>query len=226
MNRRILSLLSPLLLLCAEAVYAQPAQPAAPAPYINPNDDYIVMQRELPLTDEQKANLSMKVAERNRAYEKWLAPDSGRRYQQYQKDLAEAHRQNDPDRIKDAEGKLSPLRAEELSTRADLRREFDTILTLEQQRQWAAYLLFINVSNRLNNVKLTFDQQKQAREACLKIATSAVQEDTFKEDPYLRLDEKSLDEATYSVVESVLTSEQTKRYPQYQRASTNPTTHP
>lgn len=171
-------------------------------------DDYEVMPLELTFTPDQQTAFDAAVAARNTAYEKWMHEEQGKRYTQLQQDLAAARRAGNPTVIEDVQGKIAIAHSMEIGKRADLRREFDKVLTLEQQKQWAGWRLFAQTIAKFNRVTLSGEQEKQARQVCQEMADKAVTDKTCETDPYLNLDPDLQERAFDQVLATVLTQNQ------------------
>ena len=159
-------------------------------------DDYIAMQQDLTLTPEQKIKFDEALKVRNAAYDAWAKSPQGVRYNAARSEETAAKRDNDAAKTAKLTAEVAELNKGRDKVRSDSRREFDKVLTLDQQKQWAGRNLYIRALAALKNPTLTADQKKQAREIANKIAADRVKADTVEKDPYLLLDEAAVNKTT------------------------------
>ncbi len=169
-------------------------------------DDYVEMQRDLTFTPEQKAKFDEALKARNAGYDAWAKSPRGMRYSAARNEEAAARRANDADKLAKLTPEVAELRKEQEKVRTDLRREFNKVLTLEQQKQWAGRNLYIRALAALKNPTLTDAQKKQAREIANGIAAGKVKQGTAEKDPYLLLDEAAVNQTTEEIKAKVLPS--------------------
>jgi hypothetical protein len=174
-------------------------------------DDYVAMREELTFTPEQNATFEKKLTERNEAFKQWEAGPKGQQFEQIRKQISAARAARNTAKVTQLEAEEKPLREERDALRASLRRDFDRVLTLDQQKQWAARNLNRKLLLAYNRISLTEAQKQQVHSICVAIANESVNKDTYKTDPYLLLGKSARDKAMQKSNSDVLTAAQRAR---------------
>ena len=121
--------------------------------------EYAIMVSELKLTDDQKAKLVEIVKAQGEA-KKAAAEKSA----PLKKEMAEAKKAGDKDKLKELGAKLKELRGDPKADQAAIQ----AILTDEQKAAWAGFNVFRNACRKFGKAKLTDDQKKAIRDLCAK----------------------------------------------------------
>jgi Spy/CpxP family protein refolding chaperone len=157
--------------------------PPAPEFY---KDEFQLMILQLGLQGDQLKAFQLKVAERLKSIADWNQGKSGKQVADLDKKLEQARNAKDEAKIKSLTEQRAPLQLESSQLRVRLRADVMSVLTLEQQRQWAAFVLCDCVRYRnLRGIVLDAAQVKQAQSICSEVAAKFVKEDTIAKDPYL-----------------------------------------
>ena len=180
----------------ASTAAVDPVEPVKTVPMPSGRgNDFTLMGQAITFTPEQKEKFDAAVKSRNEAYDQWAKSERGVRYQELRTQETAARRGRNEAKLKQVQAELAPLRVEQEQVRADLRRELNKSLTLEQQRQWASHALFLRATTNLGRTALTEAQKKQAKAITDRIAAERVKPDTAGKDPYLLLDETAVKQA-------------------------------
>jgi len=121
--------------------------------------EYAIMASELKLTDEQKTKLVEIIktqGEAKKALSEKAAP--------IKKELAEAKKAKDKDKMKELGAKLKELRGDPKADKAAIM----ALLSDEQKTAWAGFNLYRNACRKFGRAKLTDDQKQAIREICTK----------------------------------------------------------
>ncbi len=189
---------------------AAPLSPAARA-LAAKGADYDRIPELLELTGADLEKYKQKLAERNAGYEKWEKTPKGIEYATAWKDVTAARRNGrNSDRATAAEKKAQPLRAEQETVRADLRREFNKQFDLSQLRRIAGDELYDKIFRRFAGSRLSDEQKQQAYVACGVVAAMHVDEKVAESDPYLSPTDKMQTEAIDMIRLTVLRADQKK----------------
>jgi hypothetical protein len=162
-------------------------------------NDFTLMGQVITFTPEQKEKFEAAVKARNEGYDRWAKSERGVRYQALKTQETAARRAGNEAKLKEISTELTALRAEQEKVRADLRRELNKSLTLEQQRQWASHALFLRATTNLGRSALGEGQKKEAKAITDRIAAERVKEGTAERDPYLLLDEAAVKQASAEI---------------------------
>jgi Spy/CpxP family protein refolding chaperone len=179
--------------------------PKPPEPRVSEFDQMITV---CALKGEQLEKFEAQRQARDKAWADYQASDKAKQLSDLRTALSAAKKANETDKVAALEKKIEPLAAAEWEYRSKLRANVMGVLTLDQQKQWAGFVLNARVLQAFRRTGLTDDQVKQVRVLCDKAAAAAIKEDTVSSDPYLQ----TLSEAQASVIEEikakVLTAEQ------------------
>jgi hypothetical protein len=149
-------------------------------------DEFQLMILQLDLEGEQLKAFQLKLAERMKTLADWDKSKKAKQVEDLQLKLQQAKDAKDEAKSKALGEQLAPLQQEYWKLRVALRAVVMSVLTIEQQRQWAAYVLLDQVRHRnLRGFTLTEAQWKQAQPICKEVAAKFVKEDTITNDPYL-----------------------------------------
>ena len=121
--------------------------------------EYGIMASELKLTDEQKAKFAEILKAQSEA-KKALAEKAA----PIKKELAEARKAKDKDKMKELGAKLKELKGDSKADKAALM----AVLTDAQKADWDSFTIYRNVSRKFGKAKLTEDQKKAIRDMCSK----------------------------------------------------------
>lgn len=196
-------------------------QTAAPPPPVGPatmevlaatkdmRSDYHRMTAVVTFTPAQLEKFKAAVAERHRENDAWYETADGKRYQELKKQMAAARSAGNRATMAQLEPQLADMEAKREEMRTEMRRRFmaSGALTLDQQKQWAGYVMYSSVMRRLRNIQLTEQQNGEVRRLCYEAAAAAVKRDTWKTDPYLKLPAET-EQTVEKVRQNVLTAEQ------------------
>jgi len=119
--------------------------------------EYAIMASETKLTDEQKVKF-IEILKAQSEAKKALAEKAA----PIKKDLAEARKAKDKDKIKELSAKLKELRGDPKAGKAAIM----AILSDEQKAAWASFTVYRNALRKFGKAKLTDDQKKAARDIC------------------------------------------------------------
>jgi hypothetical protein len=120
--------------------------------------------------------------------------------------LDRAKAAGDPAAVRAAEGQLETARRRYRKALASQRAEVMEILSLEQQRDWAGYLLYHRALKRFDAVMLGEGQKGAIRRFANELAEEKVEKGTVRKDPFLEVleDEALVDTIVDRAVERVL----------------------
>ena len=215
-----LAVLGLLLLPAAAPVPTQPASQPATLPY----DEFQQAADLLHLTGDFRDRFEAQVAKRHAAYAEWLRGESGRKVTALRESLDAARRSHDTGQMKLLQKQIAPLSREEMEFRGKIRAEVWALLSLEQQRIWAAYVLEGRVMTAFKKIELTAEQLVKSKAICRRMAEGFVEEDTLLEDPYLKGMIPLRATAVEEISRDVLTAEQRTAIAPTTRPTTLPTT--
>ena len=119
--------------------------------------EYAIMASELKLTQEQQAKFVETIkaqSEAKKALVEKAAP--------IKKELAEARKAKDKDKVKELGAKLKELQGDPKADKAAIM----ALLSDEQKAAWAGFELYRNALRKFGKAKLTDDQKKAARDIC------------------------------------------------------------
>lgn len=149
-------------------------------------DEFQLMILQLDLQGDQLKAFQLKLAERLKSLADWDKGKKAKQKNDLDKKLEQARNAKDEAKIKSLTEQRMPLQEEYSKLRVSLRADVMSALTLEQQRQWAAFVLCDRVRFRnLRDITLNAAQVKQAQSICTEVAAKFVKEDTIAKDPYL-----------------------------------------
>jgi Spy/CpxP family protein refolding chaperone len=175
----------------------QPARQERPAE-AKP-DEFQQMITELNLQGEQLARFNARVEARQKAWAEYQAGDKAKQLAEMRAALREARRARDEAKIAELENKIEAPGKQEWELRSKLRAEVMAVLTLDQQKKWAGYVLNGRVRPALRRAALTEEQARQVRALCDQAAAEFVKAGTVAADPYLT----GLSEVRASVLEKI-----------------------
>jgi len=194
-----------------------PSQPASAGPTTRDvlaatkgmQSDYHRMMAILEFTPEQLEKFKKAIADRHRENDAWYETAEGKQYRELKQQMAAARSARNRETITRLEPQLAELEAKREEMRAELRRRFmaSGALTLDQQKQWAGYVMYTGIMRRLRDVQLTEQQSAEVQRMCYEAAAAAVRRDTWKTDPYLKLPAET-EQTMEKIKEKVLTPEQ------------------
>jgi len=101
--------------------------------------------------------------------------------------LAEAKAAGNEKKVRSAEAKFADADEKYWKARGKLRAEVMKVLSLQQQRDWAGYLLYHKTIGRFDKVALGEGQKTDARQLANEAAAEVVEEKTVRSDPYLKV---------------------------------------
>ena len=153
--------------------------------------EYGIMASELKLTDEQKAKL-IEVVKAQAAARKERAAEAA----PIRKELAEARKAKNKDKVKELAAKLKGLRVDRKAEQATIM----DILTDEQKAAWAGFTVYRNACRKFGRAKLTDDQKNAIRDLCSKEKLTGDR----------KADNAALKALTAKISSDVLTDEQRK----------------
>ena len=136
---------------------ARKARPKKPRNLLR--GEYGIMASEVKLTDEQKTKLIEVIKTQNEA-KKALAEKAA----PIKKELAEARKAKDKDKIKELSAKLKALRGDSKANKAAIM----AILSDAQKADWDSFTIYRNVCRKFGRAKLTDDQKQAIRGMCNK----------------------------------------------------------
>jgi Spy/CpxP family protein refolding chaperone len=179
--------------------------PKPPEPKVSEFDQMITV---CALKGEQLEKFETQRKARDKAWADYQASDKTKQLSELRAELSAAKKANETEKVAALQKKIEPLAAAEWEYRSKLRANVMGVLTLDQQKQWAGFVLNDRVLRTFRRTGLTDEQLKQVRVLCDKAAAAAIKENTVSSDPYLL----TLSEAQASVIEEikakVLTAEQ------------------
>jgi hypothetical protein len=162
------------------------------------------------------------VERRAAQWEAFAATDNCKQLQALRPELAAARQANDAAKIEALQKQVEPLQKDEAELRTRIRADVVATLSLDQQRDWAAYVLWGHwggLRRRFRSVELTEDQLWRAQAVCRQEMASFVNPLTLRQDPYLWVfrhpsDEKGKvirDKVAARLAKEVLTPDQQKK---------------
>ncbi|HUT35881.1 MAG TPA: Spy/CpxP family protein refolding chaperone [Planctomycetota bacterium] len=127
--------------------------------------EYDLMVRELKLTEQQQADLKVKIKAREDAVAAWNTANAEKL--KAAEDAAKAARTGaDPAAKKQAAENLKALHAQCDEATAEASAAVLAVLTPEQKKAWEAFKLYETVAGRYKKLTLTEEQQAKIKAAC------------------------------------------------------------
>jgi hypothetical protein len=149
-------------------------------------DDFDAMIRVTDMDGKQLAGFLAAADDRLARLAVWTNSAKGKRMAELEATAIPAARQGtDEAKLKTLAVEHSQLAAEFRALRTAARAMVMGVMTLPQQRVWAAQTVKNKVDRMLRGVSLDTDQQKKALAIYTEAAAGLVQEDTVAKDPYL-----------------------------------------
>lgn len=149
-------------------------------------DEFDAMVRVTDMDGKQLAGFLAAVNDRLARLATWENSDKGKRRAELKdKEIPAAQEGTDEAKLKKLAVEYGQLDAEYAALRTAVRAMVMGVMTLPQQRVWAAQRVMGSVARGMRGVELDADQQKKALAICLEAASGLVKEDTVAKDPYL-----------------------------------------
>ena len=165
--------------------------------------EYAMMVKILNLTDAQKTELADKLKACAKEAKTWRETNADK-LAEIKKQQAEARKNKDKDAMKKVAEQSKDLRAEEAKNRGAAIAAVKSILTPEQQQQWAGFTVYQQIMGRFKKAELTDDQDKKVRDICNAKAKDIPEGDK-------KAQSRAMKELSTSIIESVLTAEQKEK---------------
>lgn len=130
------------------------------------------------------------VRDRKAKYQAYSDGPEGQKLAAARKELADARAARDEAKAADLQKQVAPLDQADLDYRTKVRAPVVEIMDLDQQRDWAAYVLWGRwggLNARFQGLGLTDDQLKKAQTVCRAEMNDIVKPGTLRNDPYLMI---------------------------------------
>jgi hypothetical protein len=130
------------------------------------------------------------VKDRKAKYEAYSGGPEGQKLAAVRKQLAEARAARDEAKTADLQKQLEPLDRADMDYRTKIRAPVVEIMDLDQQRDWAAYVLWGRwggLNARFQGLGLTDEQMKKAQAVCRAEMNDLIKPGTLRNDPYLMI---------------------------------------
>ena len=127
---------------------------------------WMVVIKEVGLTEAQQATLKQKVEAKNAALAEWKAAN-GEKLAELKKSYAEARKAEDKDKVKAIRDEMNKLSAEEKSIAVEKQAACMAVLDAEQKAKWDGVLLYEKVSRKYGKVDLDETQKGKMKGICL-----------------------------------------------------------
>ncbi len=201
--RILMLMLTGLLLLTMLPVLAKDPPKPPTAQDIMKKGEYAVMVAECGLTEAQKTKIGQTVIDANAAVADWNARNKVE-LDKYAADIKAARAANDHDTVKRLSAEQKALLAQRTAITAQMNADIQAILTPEQQQQWGAYRLRVDVQKRYKKLNLTPAQVELLKPLC----TAAQQELAALTPEQAKARAKVIANLNSAVEKGVLTDEQ------------------
>jgi hypothetical protein len=197
---------------CAAAPRATAVGAASAAPATTQAiDEFKQMETVCKIEGDALAKFRAATAQRHQKFAAWQETDKGKKLAQLRAARDEAKKAKDDAKLTAAEAALEPLAKEEQEFRSKIRADVMALLSLDQQRAWAAYVLNGLAMKSLGKAQLTDDQKEQVLALCREPASKYVAADTIARDPYLSGLKEFSPQVVAAAREKVLTAEQREK---------------
>ena len=144
----------------AEGAAEKRAKPASNAL----RGEYAMMARECGLTEQQQADLKVKINARKEAVDAWQKAN-GDRSNALKEALKKAREAGDRDAVKKTQADLAALQVERGKVNADSMAAILAIMNDEQRPKWQAFAVYRNMMGRYKKVNPTDEQVAKIKEA-------------------------------------------------------------
>jgi PBP1b-binding outer membrane lipoprotein LpoB len=149
-------------------------------------DEFDAMIQATEMDGKQLAGFLAATQDRLARLAAWEGSEKGKRRVELRTRLVpEAQEGTDDAKLKKLAIELNQLDAEYGALRVAVRGMVMGVMTLEQQRAWAASALLGVASRSLRGTQLDADQRKRALAICAGAVKDVIKEDTVASDPYL-----------------------------------------
>ena len=173
--------------------------------------EYDLMVRELKLTEQQQADLKVKVKAKEDAAAAWDAANAEKL--KAAEDAAKAARgANDPAAKKTAAENLKALRTQRDEATATASAAILTVLTPEQRAAWEAFKLYGTVVGRYKKLTLTEEQQAKIKAACA-VASKELEENQGDDKSAKKARTEINNKLRWAIEAVILTPEQREAVP-------------
>lgn len=148
-------------------------------------DEFDAMVRVTDMDGKQLAGFLAATEDRLARLREWDLGEKGKRRDELRKvAIPAAQEGSDEAKLKALVAECAQLDAEYGALRVAVRAMVMGVMTLEQQRVWAAQRVMGKVARAMQGTTLTPDQQKKAMRICTEAASELVKDGTVAKDPY------------------------------------------
>lgn len=166
---------------------------------------YMIIAKELGLSDDQKAKLTAAMAERSEAVKKWDEAN-GAKVKELTAAEAKAKEAKDAEGAKKVSAEIKTLKAGRTAIEDEGKAKFHALLTPDQKTHLQGYNLYVGAMTKFSKAELTDDQKTKAKTIALETGKS-VAADTdakalakVKNDLAARIDKEVLTDAQREVL--------------------------
>ncbi len=180
-------------------------------------DEFDEMVLVTDLDDWRLEHFIRRVLDRHETWNEWMAGEKQQRLEALQAQLRQARRDGDQKQVEKLQRETEPLQRAHTELRTRIRRNVVTAMTYDQQRDWAAFVLWGHwggLRGRFRDVDLSEDQLWRAHAVCRQEVWEFVKGHTLAVDPYLwvfrRGGDPIRDRIAERIAREVLTPDQRK----------------